>query len=104
MIARLAGSKMGELKVRDMEALEFRPIELLEEVAAVFVHLHAGSLASESNSTFVFAMIGMGQYDPAVYAKAVRILSCKFHLHLRTPLVRAGLLDNASLGAVVLRS
>ena len=104
MIGRLAGSKMGELKVKDMDALAFRPIELLEEVASVFVNLHTGSLvaAAGEGGSFVAAMIGMGQYDPAVYAKAVRIISCKFNL--RSLFLCTYMHAESCLGAAVRRS
>lgn len=89
-IVKLAGRKMGELKVRNMDELEFKPLELLEEVASVFVHLFRGSVAADaSSSSFAAAMLSMGQYDAAVYRKALSILSKKG----KTPDVSTGLAE-----------
>ncbi len=88
-IVKLAGRNMGAFKVRNMDDLEFKPKELLEEVASVFVHLFQGSVAQPvpeeepvatkggPTSPFVAAMLTMGQYDADVYRKALRILTSK---------------------------
>jgi hypothetical protein len=87
-IVKLAGRKMGELKVRNMDELEFKPLELLEEVASVFVHLFRGSVAADaSSSSFAAAMLSMGQYDAAVYRKALSILSSEYSNYSRYALV-----------------
>lgn len=98
-IVKLAGRNMGALKVRNMDDLEFKPLELLDEVASVFVHLFQGSVAEAeaepapatatatgaSTSPFVTAMLSMGQYDADIYRKALRILTSKQNPNYRRP-------------------
>ena len=78
-VSKLVGRNQAELKVRNKEDLEFKPLELLEGVGTVFTNLYRGSLAAgdAESSSFVEAMVAMGQYDPALYARAGMLLSSK---------------------------
>ena len=86
-IEKLAGAKVAEIKVRDMEALGFRPLDLLELTATVLTNLHSAKSPPPSATVedgaaewdgdplrLPRAIVASGLYEARTYQKAVKVL------------------------------